>query len=382
MESVEKISEGGLETPMSDIKVINLTKRFGNVVALNDITFSFPASEVTCLLGPSGCGKTTLLRIIAGLETPTSGRVLFGEENLTDQPPRKRNIGMVFQNPVVYRGMSVYQNIELPLLKRNLPKKERKKRINEVLELMDLQDQADKDSSQLDNVSRQKVAVARTVAYQPGIILFDEPMTNIDANSRIQFKHFFKALSRKLKQIIIYVTHDQTEAMTLADKIALMRDARIVQCDEPRTLYNEPEDAFGGWFLGNPGMNFIKARCERQNGKYVIHSHFFKTPLIVNHDQISPELTIGIRPEYIRPATTPFKNAIEAKIKRKTLTIGGQYLFSLDVDGFQIKAKVHHELGRSIEGHTVWIELPSRHILLFDADDQRIHTEVSLTDNN
>ncbi|MGD9291009.1 MAG: ABC transporter ATP-binding protein, partial [Desulfobacterales bacterium] len=234
---------------MPEIRTERLTKKFNDVVAVDDLTFSFPEGKVTCLLGPSGCGKTTLLRMIAGLEMPTSGSVHFGDMDLTGLAPRKRNIGMVFQYPVVYRGISVYKNIELPLLRRKISASDRRHRIEEALELLNLQDQADIDSSQLDNVSRQKVSVARAISYHPDIILFDEPMTNIDANSRVQFSHFFKELSKKLNQVIVYVTHDQTEAMTLADQIALMEDGRIVQCDEPRALYNQPEDIFGGWFL-------------------------------------------------------------------------------------------------------------------------------------
>ncbi len=361
---------------MPEIRVENFTKKFKDVVAVDDLTFSFPEGKVTCLLGPSGCGKTTLLRMIAGLETPTSGSVYFGEIDLTPLVPRKRNIGMVFQYPVVYRGISVYKNIELPLLRRKIPENECKQRIEEALELLNLQDQAAKDSSQLDNVSRQKVAVARAISYRPGIILFDEPMTNIDANSKVQFSHFFKELSKKLNQVIIYVTHDQTEAMTLADQIALMEDGRIVQCNEPRVLYNEPENVFGGWFLGNPGMNFIDGRCEQEAGEKILISGFFRSPLRFATNGFGRQVTIGIRPEHINLSETAFSNAVRANVKRKSITVGGQFLCVIEVENVEVKAKISNPSSGLMHAQSVWVELPLEHIVLFDENQKRVHADI------
>jgi len=363
---------------MSEIRVVNLVKRFGRFTALDGIDFSFPAGKVTCLLGPSGCGKTTLLRIISGLEMPTEGRVLFGDRDVTALPPRKRNIGMVFQYPVVYRGVTVRKNIELPLLRRGLSETERRKRVDQVLSLMNLDKYADLDSSQLDNVARQKVSVARAVAYQPDIILFDEPMTNIDANSKIQFKHAFKELTRQLNQVIVYVTHDQTEAMTLADQIALMKDGRIVQCNDPRTLYNIPEDIFGGWFLGNPGMNFVKERCEKRGDTYVVDSKLLKHSLHIDVSEVSAGVTLGIRPEHVRLYSTPTPNAVKAAVRDKVLTIGGQYLYTLEVGTVRIKAKVSNRFGHSHKDTTVWMELPVRYLVVFDEAERRVRGGLSL----
>jgi len=332
---------------------------------------------VTCLLGPSGCGKTTLLRMIAGLETPTSGSIYFGDVDLTQLEPRKRNIGMVFQYPVVYRGISVYKNIELPLFRRKIPENERKQRIEEVLELLNLQDQADKDSSQLDNVSRQKVSVARAISYHPDIILFDEPMTNIDANSKVQFSHFFKELSKKLNQVIVYVTHDQTEAMSLADQIALMEDGRIVQCNEPRTLYNEPEKVFGGWFLGNPGMNFIDARCDQSAGKDLLISDFLQSPLSIATEELDREMTIGIRPEHIKLSATAFGNAVNARVRRKSITVGGQFLFVIEVDKVEVKVKISNPSNELMHAPSVWVEFPVEHIVLFNQNQKRVHADLA-----
>jgi ABC-type sugar transport system ATPase subunit len=362
---------------MPEIRIEKLTKKYKKVVAVDDLTFAFPEGKVTCLLGPSGCGKTTLLRMIAGLETPTSGSIYFGETDLTELAPRKRNIGMVFQYPVVYRGISVYKNIELPLLKRKISTSDRKQRIEEALELLNLQDQADKDSSQLDSVSRQKVSVARAISYRPDIILFDEPMTNIDANSKIQFSHFFKELSKRLNQVIVYVTHDQTEAMTLADQIALMEDGRIVQCNEPRALYNEPEEIFGGWFLGNPGMNFVEARCEQTDGKNMLASSFLQSPLSFETRGLGREVTIGIRPEHIKLSETAFSNAVGATVKRKSITVGGQFLFVMEVDNAEVKVKISNPTRELMNAQSLWVEFPVEHIVLFDQNQRRVHADLA-----
>jgi ABC-type sugar transport system ATPase subunit len=362
---------------MSEIKVKSLTKKYGGVIAVDNLDFTFPEGKVTCLLGPSGCGKTTLLRMIAGLEEPTGGSVCVDGKNITQLPSRKRNIGMVFQYPVVYRGISVYKNIELPLKRRHVPEKERKKRIQEVLELLHLQDQADKNSSQLDNISRQKVSVARAIAYRPDIILFDEPMTNIDASSKVQFSHFFKTLSKQLNQVIVYVTHDQTEAMTLADRIALMKDGRIIQCDDPRTLYNEPENVFAGWFLGNPGMNFFTAKLKKQTPGTVMSSDCLPKSLFIDSNKLKQKATIGIRPEHINLNISQFPNAVKARVKRVSITIGGQYLFALDINGIELKAKVNGMSSRFENADRVWIELPTDKILMFDRNEQRLRVNIS-----
>jgi ABC-type sugar transport system ATPase subunit len=253
---------------MSEIRAEQLTKTFGSLHAVDDVSFTFPSGQVTCLLGPSGCGKTTLMRIIAGLETQTSGAVYFGDRDVSRLSPSKRNIGMVFQYPVVYRGISVYRNIELPLQSMKLSKAERTRRVEDAIQLLGLTASANLDVSKLDNGTRQKVSVAREVARQPQFILFDEPITNVDAASKLQLKRSLKELTRSLSQTIVYVTHDQTEAMTLADQIALMEEGRIVQCAPPRELYNHPYDRFGGWFLGNPGMAFFAATLCHTLGRW------------------------------------------------------------------------------------------------------------------
>ncbi|MFT4037009.1 MAG: ABC transporter ATP-binding protein [Thermomicrobiales bacterium] len=361
---------------MAEIRVTNLTKTFGALRALDDVTFEFPNGQVTCLLGPSGCGKTTLMRIIAGLEQQTEGQVYFGARDVSRLSPSKRDIGMVFQYPVVYRGINVYRNIELPLQSMKLSKQERKKRVDDAIQLMGLSASADKDVSTLDNGTRQKVSVAREVARQPEIILFDEPITNVDTNSKLQLKRSLKELTRSLSQTIVYVTHDQTEAMTLADQIALMQDGRIVQCAPPRDLYNRPDDRFGGWFLGNPGMVFFDARMSQEGGAGFLRSELFPTPIAVKGaGLVDATVTIGIRPENIHVSTHPLAGGVPAELLRKSIQIGGQYLLALQVPGASttIKAKVAPSVGERLpSAGPVFVELPLDRITVFNEGGNRI----------
>ncbi len=360
---------------MAEIRVEQLTKSFKHLKAVDDITFRFTESDVTCLLGPSGCGKTTLMRMIAGLETPTSGEIYFGEQRVTRLKPSERDIGMVFQYPVVYRGISVYRNIELPLLGEKLTRAERDRRIESVAEILDLREQLDKDITQLDNGARQKVAVARAVARQPKILLFDEPITNVDAHAKLQLKRAFKELTKRLNQTIVYVTHDQTEAMTLADQIVLMQNGKIVQHDAPRALYNHPANQFGGWFLGNPGMNFFEATIESQPGGLMLRSPLFPAMAPVAAKGEPPgRVVVGIRPERVRVAPVPSARTVEAVIARKSITIGRQCLLSLECGGEHFKAKVPGEIGRDL-GATAWVEVPLADIVIFDGDGNRTNVE-------
>ncbi|MCC7024303.1 MAG: ABC transporter ATP-binding protein [Thermomicrobiales bacterium] len=362
---------------MAEIRVEQLTKTFGQLRAVDDITFTFENGQVTCLLGPSGCGKTTLMRIIAGLEKQTAGRVLFGDRDVSRLSPSKRDIGMVFQYPVVYRGMSVARNIELPLQSMKLSKAERTRRVDEAIALMGLSAAAGQDVGTLDNGTRQKVSVAREVARQPEIILFDEPITNVDAASKLQLKRSLKELTRTLQQTIVYVTHDQTEAMTLADQIALMQDGKIVQCAPPRELYNHPDDRFGGWFLGNPGMVFFDAALAGADGHARLDSPLFPMPVAVETNAgRAGDVTIGIRPEHIRVAAEPLPGGVPAELLRKTIQIGGQYLVALKAEGAPesgFKAKVAPYHGERLpSAGLVHVELPLDQVTLFDERGSRI----------
>ena len=362
---------------MPEVRLVDLHKEYPGVIAVKNVSITFTTATVTCLLGPSGCGKTTMMRIIAGLEAPTAGDVFFDDDRITELPTRKRRIGMVFQYPVVYRGISVYRNIELPLLEEKLSASEREKRIRQVIDILGLADSVDKEISQLDGGTRQKVAIARTVARQPAVILFDEPITSVDAEAKVQLKRALKELTRQLRQTIIYVTHDQTEAMTLADQIALMKEGEIVQIDAPRTLYNLPNDVFGGWFLGNPGMNFFEYRVEALDGDSVLKSPLFPRDLKISGLNGQDRITVGIRPEHVRLGRQPSDLAVGGNVRRKFIVVGGYYLVSVELGDKIIKVKVDPVLGRQIE-NDVWVECPLDWITLFGPDGRRLKAELSL----
>jgi ABC-type sugar transport system ATPase subunit len=351
---------------MTDIRVHNLSKKFGGFSALQKLDMTFPAGTVTCLLGPSGCGKTTLMRIIAGLETPTTGDVFFGDARVTNLSTRKRDIGMVFQYPVVYRGISVRENIELPLKEdRALSAAERAKRVDEVLDILEMRDAAGKEITELDNGTRQKVACAREVARRPRIILFDEPITNVDINAKLQLKRALKELFTRLKQTIIYVTHDQTEAMTLADNIALMRDGVIAQMAHPRELYDKPNDAFAGFFLGNPGMNFYEG-VPLRNGA-VDSPLFAGRTVLPTANGLDGQVVIGIRPEHVRVSAARTANAVACRVLNKSIVTGGQYLVALAVGDIQAKAKISGAEGATLMvGSETWAEFPVDRIRVFN----------------
>ena len=362
---------------MSDIHIEKLRKEYGSTVAVRDVTITFPSGSVTCLLGPSGCGKTTLLRMIAGLEEPTSGEIYFGDQKVNGLAPSKRNIGMVFQYPVVYHGISVYRNIELPLLQENLTSQERRKRIMDVVETLGLQNSLDKDITKLDNGTRQKVAVAREIARQPQIILFDEPITNVDVSSKDQLKQSLKDLTRILKQTIVYVTHDQTEAMTLADQIALMKDGVIVQRDSARSLYSQPNDVFGGWFLGNPGMDFFDLNIKTNGSSSQVETHLFTRPLVIEGLKDVTIIKMGIRPELIKVKNKKSSNFVSGKVLRKSIIIGGQYLLTIKAGEHIFKAKVDSDSGFSLK-ENVWFELPVNNIFIFGENGRRLDVKFHL----
>ena len=359
---------------MAEIRLEKLQKVFqtkeARVTAVRDLSLSFPTSTVTCLLGPSGCGKTTLMRMIAGLEPPSSGDIYFDDERVTDLSPSERNIGMVFQYPVVYRGINVFDNIELPLKEvKGLAKKERKERVEGVLDSLELSSSAYKKVDTLDNGTLQKVSVARAVARRPKIILFDEPITNVDAESKVQLKTALKNLTKQHSQTIVYVTHDQTEAMTLADEIALMRDGSVVQRGSPEEVYERPNERFGGWFLGNPGMNFVPHKLD--GGR--LHAPLFGEPL--HADTSKKEVFVGVRPERIKVLPEPQKGAVKAQVTHRAIVIGGQHLLTLQIGGQKLKAKVLPS--EVVAGSEVWVQVPPESVTLFDQDGQRLEASLA-----
>ena len=348
---------------MPEVRLEHLTCRFGSTVAVNDITTVFAEGSVTCLLGPSGCGKTTLLRAIAGLETPAAGRVFFGGREVTPLPVRRRNVAMVFQYPVIYRTLSVFENIELPLRRdRSLSAAERRARVEKVLGVLQLEAARDARMDELDVGAHQRVAVGRALAQRCDVLLFDEPTTNIDVLAKRQLIRALKEFRRQMPQTAIYVTHDQTEAMTLADQVALMQAGSITQCATPQFLYDAPESEFGGWFLGMPGMNFISPSSQRDGA---ILFDVFPRALAVPRG-VAAGLRAGIRPEYVRvgPGGACCGQSMAGRLLRRSITIGGQYLLVVKVGETVLRARASAEVARALTDE-VAVECPLEHVALF-----------------
>ena len=285
---------------MVEVVLENVTKRFDNVVAVNNVNLRVRRGEFTVLLGPSGCGKTTTLRIIAGLERPDSGRVLFDDVDVTDVPANKRGVAMVFQSYAVWPHMKVYDNIALPLRIRGIREDEIRRRVREVAELLRIEHLLDRYPYQLSGGEKQRVAVARAIAVRPKVLLMDEPLSNLDALLRIQARAEIKKLQRKLGITTIYVTHDQTEAMVLADKIVVMNRGTIQQVGTPDEIYAKPANTFVAEFIGNPPMNLFKAKIKGSTLVLEDDIRIDISNLKISTDAIEREVIVGIRPEHIR----------------------------------------------------------------------------------
>ncbi|BES80796.1 ABC transporter ATP-binding protein [Pyrodictium abyssi] len=253
---------------MPFIDVRGVVKRFGKTTALKGVDLSIEKGELFSILGPSGCGKTTLLRIIAGFETPDEGRVYFESEDVTDMPPDKRGTVMVFQNWALWPHMTVYENIAFGLKLRKLPREEIDRRVKWVLELLGLEGFENRFPGQLSGGQQQRVALARALAVQPRVLLLDEPLSNLDAKLRLKLRGELKKLQRQLGITMIYVTHDQEEAMSLSDRMAIMRDGRIEQVGRPEELYTNPQTLFTAVFLGRTSL--ILGRVEDLQGSTAI----------------------------------------------------------------------------------------------------------------
>jgi multiple sugar transport system ATP-binding protein len=300
---------------VAEIRLEGITRIFDKMVrAVDDVTLTIADQEFMVLLGPSGCGKTTLMRMIAGLEYPDEGRVVIGERDVTDLPPRRRQIAMVFQSYAVFPHLTVFENIAFGLRMKRTGKSEVTRRVNEAAELVQLGPFLERYPAQLSGGQRQRVAVARAIVMEPAVLLMDEPLSNLDALLRLNFRAELKRLVADLKTTTIYVTHDQVEALSLGDRIAVMREGRIVQCDTPMAVYDRPATAFVGGFIGNPPMNFLRGRLEGANGrrKVVIGNYAFEVPASLSATP-GNDVQVGIRAENIEAMPEPASNALAAR---------------------------------------------------------------------
>ena len=288
---------------MAEVQLINLTKRFGRrVLAVDHIHLTVKDREFLVLLGPSGCGKTTTLRMIAGLEEVTEGTILIDGEDVTYLPPRARNVSMVFQNYAVWPHMTVYENIAYPLRLKKVPRDEIDRRVKEVAELTKIAELLDRYPSQLSGGQQQRVALARAIAVKPKVFLMDEPLSNLDAKLRVHMRTELKAIHHQTQATTIFVTHDQSEAMSMADRIVVMREGRIEQVGTPEEVYEKSANMFVASFIGLPPTNFFYTEVRRENDTLKLVHPYFTLTLSPEQaarlkDYTKSRLVLGVRPE-------------------------------------------------------------------------------------
>jgi multiple sugar transport system ATP-binding protein len=366
---------------MSSVTYDGVYKRFGNVVAVNDMNVEIEDKEFLVLVGPSGCGKTTSLRLLAGLEEISDGEIRIGDRVVNDVAPKDRDIAMVFQSYALYPHMTVYDNMAFGLKLRKTPSDEIKQRVEEAADILGIGTLLDRRPRQLSGGQRQRVAVGRAIVRQPKVFLFDEPLSNLDAKLRVQTRAEIQQLHTRLATTFIYVTHDQTEAMTMATRIAVMKDGILQQVDSPQNLYDYPTNVFVGGFIGSPAMNFFNARLERANGGYVINAKSFQVPVPndkmgMYQDHVDQDIIFGIRPEDVHdpdftpPGITPAE--VEAKVSVKE-PMGNELILYMEKGGASFVGRVDpRSTAKVTEEKQVVLNMENMHLFEAQGDQTAI----------
>jgi sn-glycerol 3-phosphate transport system ATP-binding protein len=329
---------------MGTIQLKNVKKQFEKETVIENLNLEIADGSFTVLVGPSGCGKSTTLRMITGLDDPTAGDILIDGKKVNDLTPGKRDIAMVFQNYALYPTMTVRQNIEFGLENKKVPKEERDRRVKEISEVVGLTDYLNRKPSQLSGGQRQRVALARAMVKQPKVFLMDEPLSNLDAKLRGQMRVELIGLHKKLGTTFVYVTHDQVEAMSMADTIVLMKDGYIVQQSSPRELYKNPNCVYAAQFIGTPQMNILKTILP--GGKML----GFRPEKLSLYEVEEPHITI------------------QAQVMTKEV-LGAEIIYSLQSKYGSLMAKTDYEVE---DGIKVNLSVPFSAMYLFDADEKRI----------
>jgi multiple sugar transport system ATP-binding protein len=357
---------------MADIVIQGLSKSFdrGRVAAVRNVDLTIADGEFFVLLGPSGCGKTTLLRMIAGLEFADGGTVTIGQRDVTMLPPRRRDLAMVFQNYAIFPHLTVFQNIAFGLKMKRADASTIDERVRWAAGLVELSDLLQRRPGQLSGGQRQRVAVARAIATGPSVLLMDEPLSNLDALLRLKFRSDLKRIVHELKTTTIYVTHDQVEALSLGDRLAVMRDGQIVQCDAPLRVYDYPASTFVGGFIGNPPMNFLPVMAEEADGqpRARVGAHAFPVPGELRAFAGRP-LLAGIRGENVAPSADQVPGAVPSRVK-VVEPLGSQVLVTVTIDGAEFKVLAPSGFAAA-EDAELWLRPAPDKIRWFDPDTQR-----------
>ncbi len=340
-----------------EVRLEGLTKIFTDTVAVDNMTVVFPSGKLTGLLGPSGCGKSTTLFMLAGLHNPTRGKIFFGDEEVTDLPPEKRGIGLVFQNYALYPHMTVEQNIMFPLENVKVPRKQAKQIAFEMAKLVQIEKLMKRKPSQLSGGQQQRVAIARALAKKPRILLLDEPLSNLDARLRLETREEIKRIQQETGITTVFVTHDQEEAMSISDQIIVMKEGLVQQVDEPQELYNDPINKFVAKFLGNPPINILQG--DVKDGRLIIDGNDIY-PLVQKLEEPLEIVDVGLRPE----AFTLDENGFEIHIENVE-TIGRDTLIRFKLGEQQVRAFIDSEY-RLVPGQDVKVSLRRRGVHIFN----------------
>ncbi len=361
---------------MVEVRLERVSKKFGKVYALKDVSLVFPEARFTALLGPSGSGKTTMLYIIAGIYKPTTGRVYFNGKDVTDLPPNLRNVGLVFQNYALYPHMTVYDNIAFPLRLRRLPKRKIDEKVMEVARLLKIEHLLDRYPSQLSGGQQQRVALARALVKEPSVLLLDEPLSNLDALLRLSIRSELKRLQRDLEITTIYVTHDQAEALSMADQVVVINDGVVQQVAPPEQVYWRPRSIFVATFIGSPPTNILKARItsveeelvcvEVSKSRYCIREHSIASKIKRLRTSM---LVIGFRPEKAKLVKEPLTSTgfhIRAEVY-VVETLGRENIVTLLVGNERVKVVTPPSVSPT-PGEEVFIIVRDEDLMFFDPD--------------
>lgn len=370
---------------MTNLTVRNLAKTYDQTEIIHNINFTIQSGEFIVLVGPSGCGKSTILRMIAGLEEVTSGNIHIGDDDVTHTAASKRGIAMVFQSYALYPHMTVRENLSFGLKNMKCSKQYIEQKVNQAADILQLSDYLDRLPSHLSGGQRQRVAIGRTIVRDPKIFLFDEPLSNLDTELRVQMRHELGKLHKKLGRTMIYVTHDQVEAMTLADKIIVLDGGKIAQIGSPLELYNHPENIFTASFIGSPKINLLDGQVtENQKNKLCINlGENIEICLKVNTPALhkGDKVTLGLRPEHITPIAKLGYITLDMMPEAVETLGDATYIYAKLFDKFAVTVKLQ---GQHIFEDTdhLTLNINPHDILLFDQDGEAIlSTEREISHN-
>ncbi|MEM7344807.1 MAG: ABC transporter ATP-binding protein [Chloroflexota bacterium] len=360
---------------MAEIKIENVVKKFGDFVAVDNASLTIEDQEFVVLLGPSGCGKTTLLRAVAGLGMADGGRISIGGRDVTYLPPRERKLSMVFQSYAIFPHMKVYDNIAFGLRMNKADKATIDRRVRQAAELLHIENLLDRYPNKMSGGQRQRVAVARAIAIDSEVLLMDEPLSNLDALLRLEMRAELKRLLAEINATTIYVTHDQIEALSMGDRIAIMKDGVLQQVDHPTIVYDLPANQFVGGFIGNPPMNFFRGQVQRDNGDVNVAVGDFKlipdpTMQPVLHAYDGSEIVIGIRAENMETLAQPAEDALQVQVL-VVEPLGSQNLLTVKIGEDTIKVSTHPTFDITPD-QDVWLRFPADKIRWINRDSGQV----------